>query len=110
MIGKLESEFVTNLRGSYSAWIEYILQNYYLECYRKSSLEITQDIKNYFNPLRIREHLKEVLLGHFYNHNCDVERVLMKSWQYDYYSDAAVSTIKHLMGPNVGMYCFSLIP
>ena len=81
-------------------------------CYEKKYLDnysvIESNIKNYYNVIRIREHMKEVLLGHFYQHNIEVEKILMKTWQNDYYADAAVSSIRHKMGPNIGMYSLCL--
>ena len=101
--GILESTFINGLIATYACWIHDKLLNCYDRRYWESQGVITANIKNYYNVLRIREHMKEILLGHFYQHNLEIEKLLLKSWQNDYYADAAVSSIRHKMGPNVGM-------
>ena len=106
--GILESTFINGVVCSYATWIHSKLIKCYDAKHWDSFSVIENNIKNYYNVIRIREHMKEVLLGHFYQHNIDVEKLLMQSWQNDYYADAAVSSIRHKMGPNIGMYriCF----
>lgn len=90
----------------YASWIESTLRTKYGPQHWDSLSEISHNIKNYYNVKRIREHLKEVLLGHFYNHNVAVDNLLMKTWQTDYYADAAVSSIQHKMGKNIGIFAY----
>ena len=102
--GNLESTFINALIRSYGRWIYHQLVSCYDASHWQSQSKIFVNIKKYYNVIRIREHMKEVLLGHFHQHNIDVENVLMKDWQNDYYADAAVSSIRHKMGPNIGIF------
>ena len=108
--GILESTFINGLISTYSSWIHTkLISCYDYQHWDKFSV-IRENIKNYYNTKRIREHMKEVLLGHFYQHNIEVEKLLLQSWQNDYYADAAVSSIRHKMGPNIGMFPSCIFP
>jgi len=62
---------------------------------------IQEECNDFYHTQTIQEGLKEFILGYLHQENLRIEKEIHKTIQIDLYADAANSTLKHTIKPNI---------